>query len=179
MLLVFVRQSVALTEISIDLLVCNLLEMRFSKLFLSLTAYSLVAATLGQCSSNTKGKCPSTYNCTGTFSLSPPSSPQLSNIPSFLQFPQLITTTAAKTSTAIQPAACSHNTRTSTTQTFGVFATDPQYDGNNGAPYGTCKAYICSAPTASGMSGMRIVGRFFGGGFILLSSRLYEKVNGC
>ncbi|KAF1786837.1 hypothetical protein GQ600_18166 [Phytophthora cactorum] len=56
-------------------------------------------------SSNSKGKCPSTYNCSAT-----------------------------KVSTAIQAAECSHNTRTSKTQTFAVFVTDHQYDGNNGYP---------------------------------------------
>ncbi|KAG3075559.1 hypothetical protein PI124_g20406 [Phytophthora idaei] len=73
---------------------------------------SLVSATLDPCSSNSKGKCPSTYNCSAT-----------------------------KVSTAIQAAECSHNTRTSKTQTFAVFVTDHQYDGNNGYPYGTCSAY--------------------------------------
>lgn len=55
--------------------------------------------------------------------------------------------TAAKTSTAIQAAECAYNTRVSGTQTFAVFKTDHQYDGNNGAPYGTCMAYTCTAPT--------------------------------
>ena len=56
---------------------------------------------------------------------------------------------AAKVSTAIQAAECSHNTRTSSTQTFAVFETDHQYDSNNGAPYGTCSAYTCEAPSSS------------------------------
>ncbi|GAA84278.1 small secreted protein [Aspergillus luchuensis IFO 4308] len=59
---------------------------------------------------------------------------------------------SAKTSTAIQAAECSHNTRTSGTQTFAVFVTDHQYDSSYGAPYGTCKAYTCTAPTDSEMT---------------------------
>jgi hypothetical protein len=38
------------------------------------------------------------------------------------------------------------------TQTFAVFVTDHQYDSAHGAPYGTCKAYTCTAPTASQMT---------------------------
>jgi hypothetical protein len=56
--------------------------------------------------------------------------------------------TAAKVSTAIQAAECSHNTRVSGTQTFAVFETDHQYDDYTGAPYGTCSAYTCTAPTS-------------------------------
>ena len=52
----------------------------------------------------------------------------------------------ATVSHAIQAAECSHNTRTSTTQTFAVFETDHQYDSSHGAPYGTCSAYTCKAP---------------------------------
>ncbi|EEY63112.1 uncharacterized protein PITG_14762 [Phytophthora infestans T30-4] len=48
-------------------------------------------------------------------------------------------------------AECSHNTRTSETQTFAVFVTDHQYDGNNGYPYGTCSAYTCDPPTLDQM----------------------------
>lgn len=78
---------------------------------------------------------------------------------------------AAKTSTAIQAAECSHNTRTSGTstpqslkieyctevwdagtQTFAVFVTDHEYDSSYGAPYGTCSAYTCTAPTDSEMT---------------------------
>ncbi|OHW94701.1 hypothetical protein CSPAE12_06640 [Colletotrichum incanum] len=90
--------------------------MQFSTLLL--LAPTLVAATLDPATSNTKGKCPSTYACSAT-----------------------------KVSKAIQAAECSHNTRTSKTQTFAVFETDHQYDGNNGYPYGTCSAYTCDAPT--------------------------------
>ena len=54
-------------------------------------------------------------------------------------------------STAIQAAECSHNTRTSTTQTFAVFKTDHQYDDVYGAPYGSCEAYTCPAPTTGEM----------------------------
>ena len=55
---------------------------------------------------------------------------------------------ASKVSTAIQAAECSHNTRVSGTQTFAVFETDHQYDDDTGAPYGTCSAYTCTAPTS-------------------------------
>jgi hypothetical protein len=54
---------------------------------------------------------------------------------------------AVKTSKAIQAAECSHNTRTSK-QTFAVFTQDHQYDGNHGAPYGTCEAYNCAPGSA-------------------------------
>ncbi|KAL4887200.1 hypothetical protein BJY04DRAFT_212250 [Aspergillus karnatakaensis] len=77
-----------------------------------------VAATLAPALSNTKGYMPATIDCE-----------------------------AAKVSTAIQAAECSHNTRTSETQTFAVFQVDHQYDGNNGYPYGTCSAYTCTPPT--------------------------------
>ncbi|TVY40175.1 hypothetical protein LSUB1_G002153 [Lachnellula subtilissima] len=88
-----------------------------------LTASSLAAATLDPATSNTQGKCPATYNCSAT-----------------------------KVSTAIQAAECSHNTRTSSTQTFAVFVTDHQYDSSHGAPYGTCSAYTCTAPTTAQMT---------------------------
>lgn len=80
----------------------------------------LTTATLQPATSNSKGYYPSSPGCS-----------------------------AAKTSKAIQAAECSHNTRTSTTQTFAVFKTDHQYDANNGAPYGTCEAYTCTAPASS------------------------------
>ncbi|KAK1144856.1 hypothetical protein N8T08_004869 [Aspergillus melleus] len=79
---------------------------------------TLAAATLQPATSNTKGKCPGSVSCS-----------------------------PAKTSNAIQAAECAYNTRTSETQTFAVFETDHQYDTSNGAPYGTCKAYTCTAPT--------------------------------
>ncbi|KAJ5128162.1 hypothetical protein N7448_008941 [Penicillium atrosanguineum] len=84
-----------------------------------LVAPVAVVASLYPASSNTKGYRPSNLNCT-----------------------------AAAVSTAIQAAECSHNTRTSETQTFAVFETDHQYDSNNGAPYGTCRAFICDPPTS-------------------------------
>ncbi|OQE22898.1 hypothetical protein PENFLA_c012G05683 [Penicillium flavigenum] len=93
--------------------------MHFIKSIFFLAAPAIVAATLDPASSNTKGYKPSSLNCD-----------------------------AAKVSTAIQAAECSHNTRTSETQTFAVFETDHQYDANNGAPYGTCSAYTCTAPTS-------------------------------
>ncbi|RAL05138.1 uncharacterized protein BO80DRAFT_346156 [Aspergillus ibericus CBS 121593] len=83
----------------------------------------LATATVDPATTNTKGKCPGTYNCS-----------------------------AAKTSTAIQAAECSHNTRTSGTQTFAVFKTNHEYDSSYGAPYGTCAAYTCTAPTDSEMT---------------------------
>ncbi|OLN81178.1 hypothetical protein CCHL11_10354 [Colletotrichum chlorophyti] len=83
-----------------------------------LLAPALVAATLDPATSNTKAKCPSSYNCSET-----------------------------KVSKAIQAAECSHNTRTHDKQTFAVFEQDHQYDGNHGYPYGTCSAYTCEAPT--------------------------------
>ncbi|KAJ5596287.1 hypothetical protein N7450_002745 [Penicillium hetheringtonii] len=94
--------------------------MHFTSLIALLAAPAIVTATLDPASSNTKGKKPSNLNCS-----------------------------AAKVSTAIQAAECSHNTRTSSTQTFAVFETDHQYDSNNGAPYGTCSAYTCEAPSNS------------------------------
>lgn len=84
-------------------------------ILLALTT-GLASATLDPATSNTKGSRPASPGCS-----------------------------AAKTSTAIQAAECSHNTRTSTTQTFAVFKTDHQYDDVEGAPYGTCEAYTCDA----------------------------------
>ncbi|KAF7538191.1 hypothetical protein G7054_g3147 [Neopestalotiopsis clavispora] len=78
--------------------------------------------TLDPATSNTEGKCPSTYNCS-----------------------------ASKTSKSIQAAECAYNTRTSS-QTFAVFKTDHQYDSVEGAPYGTCSAYSCTVPTSSEMT---------------------------
>ena len=91
-----------------------------SSLFCLALALTTASATLDPATSNTKGKCPGTLNCS-----------------------------AAKTSKAIQAAECSHNTRTSTTQTFAVFKTDHSYDSSHGAPYGTCQAYTCTAPTSA------------------------------
>ncbi|KAJ6137199.1 hypothetical protein N7471_003685 [Penicillium samsonianum] len=93
--------------------------MHFTNFIALLAAPAIVAATLDPASSNTKGYKPSSLNCGAT-----------------------------KVSKAIQAAECSHNTRTSKTQTFAVFETDHQYDSNNGAPYGTCSAYTCTAPTS-------------------------------
>lgn len=90
---------------------------------LSLASSAVVLATLEPCSSNTKGACPSYLGCS-----------------------------AAKVSTDIQAAECSHNTRTSEQQTFAVFTTDHSKDENHGAPYGTCKAYTCTAPKATQMN---------------------------
>lgn len=88
-----------------------------------LASPAVVLATLDPCSSNTKGACPTYLGCS-----------------------------AAKVSTAIQAAECSHNTRTSEQQTFAVFTTDHTYDSSHGAPYGTCKAYTCTPPTATQMN---------------------------
>lgn len=86
-------------------------------------AITAVTANVDPCTTNTKGKCPSTYNCS-----------------------------ASASSSAIQAAECSHNTRVSGTQTFAVFVTDHTYDDDTGAPYGTCKAYTCTAPTTAQMT---------------------------
>ncbi|KAH6887612.1 hypothetical protein B0T10DRAFT_607528 [Thelonectria olida] len=93
---------------------------RLSILASILAVAASVSATLDPADSNTKGKYPANPACS-----------------------------PAKTSTAIQAAECAYNTRVSGTQTFAVFITDHQYDGNNGAPYGTCMAYTCTAPTDS------------------------------
>ncbi|CZT22035.1 uncharacterized protein RCC_07904 [Ramularia collo-cygni] len=89
--------------------------------FLSLAiTLACARATLDPCTTNSKGKIPSKLNCSAT-----------------------------KVSKAIQAAECSHNTRTSKTQTFAVFVTDHSYDKSYGAPYGTCSAYTCAAPTSN------------------------------
>ncbi|EOD52258.1 putative small secreted protein [Neofusicoccum parvum] len=93
---------------------------KLTSLISVLAVAATVSATLDPATSNTKGKYPASPNCS-----------------------------AAKTSTAIQAAECSHNTRVSGTQTFAIFKTDHQYDSSHGAPYGTCEAYTCTAPTDS------------------------------
>jgi hypothetical protein len=98
-------------------------------------ALGLTTATLSPASSNTKGAYPKSPSCS-----------------------------PAKTSKAIQAAECSHNTRTSKTQTFAVFKVDHQYDANHGAPYGTCEAYTCAAPTSGQMSEDNDYRTFFWGG---------------
>ncbi|RYP74085.1 hypothetical protein DL769_004102 [Monosporascus sp. CRB-8-3] len=98
-------------------------------MFRSTTLISLLAlavsvtATLDPATSNTKGKYPANPGCS-----------------------------PAKTSTAIQAAECSHNTRVSGTQTFAIFKTDHQYDSVYGAPYGTCEAYTCTPPSSAGLT---------------------------
>ncbi|CAK4018131.1 Small secreted [Lecanosticta acicola] len=74
-------------------------------------------ANIDPATSNSKGKKPKTEGCS-----------------------------AEETSTEIQAAECSHNTRTNA-QTFAVFKTDHSKDSVHGAPYGTCQAYTCTAPT--------------------------------
>jgi hypothetical protein len=106
--------------------------MRFSLFFLLLATPALVSATLNPATTNTKGKCPSTYNCQAT-----------------------------KVSKAIQAAECSHNTRTHDKQTFAVFVQDHKYDGNHGYPYGTCSAYTCTAPTSAQMKTNKDCWTFF------------------
>ncbi|KUI63107.1 hypothetical protein VP1G_10227 [Cytospora mali] len=96
--------------------------MHITSLFPILAAPVMVLATLDPATSNTKGSCPSTYNCD-----------------------------ASKVSDSIQAAECAYNTRTSETQTFAVFVTAHKYDDVEGAPYGTCSAYTCTAPTSSEM----------------------------
>ncbi|CAH0050642.1 unnamed protein product [Clonostachys solani] len=92
--------------------------LRLSTIVSLLAVAASVTATLDPASSNSKGYYPASPACS-----------------------------PAKTSKAIQAAECSHNTRVSGKQTFAVFKVDHQYDKNNGAPYGTCQAYTCTAPT--------------------------------
>ncbi|KAF4984110.1 hypothetical protein FZEAL_649 [Fusarium zealandicum] len=82
-----------------------------------------VSATLDRAHSNTKGKYPQRPGCKPT-----------------------------KTSHAIQAAECAFNTRVSGKQTFAIFKVDHQYDGNHGAPYGTCEAYKCKPPASGSMT---------------------------
>jgi hypothetical protein len=110
--------------------------MKFTANFLAVAlTLGLTTATLSPASSNTKGAYPKSPSCS-----------------------------PAKTSKAIQAAECSHNTRTSKTQTFAVFKVDHQYDANHGAPYGTCEAYTCAAPTSGQMSEDSDYWTFFWGG---------------
>lgn len=95
--------------------------MHLTALFPLALTLTLTTATLLPATSNSKGLYPTNPSC----------SPSAS-------------------SNAIQAAECSHNTRTSTTQTFAIFKTDHQYDDVHGAPYGTCEAYTCPAPTSEG-----------------------------
>lgn len=105
-----------------------------SNLFTLALTLGLATATLAPASSNTKGAYPASPDCS-----------------------------PAKTSKAIQAAECSHNTRTHETQTFAIFKIDHQYDGNNGAPYGTCEAYTCTAPASSELSADEDYWTFFWG----------------
>ncbi|KAF2215150.1 hypothetical protein CERZMDRAFT_35702 [Cercospora zeae-maydis SCOH1-5] len=89
---------------------------------LTATLACTVSATLDPATSNSKGQCPTKFNCA-----------------------------AAKKSKAIQAAECSHNTRTKEQQTFAVFTIDHQYDKNHGAPYGDCSAYTCEPPATGQM----------------------------
>jgi hypothetical protein len=73
--------------------------------------------------------------------------PAISNSKGF--YPSNPGCSPSATSNAIQAAECSHNTRTHETQTFAIFKTDHQYDSVYGAPYGTCEAYACAAPTSA------------------------------
>ncbi|KAF3765369.1 hypothetical protein M406DRAFT_338848 [Cryphonectria parasitica EP155] len=95
--------------------------MQLTSLFTVLAVPVMVLATADPATSNTEGKYPSSYNCD-----------------------------ASVVSTSIQAAECAYNTRTSD-QTFAVFETDHQYDDVEGAPYGTCSAYACTAPSDSDM----------------------------
>ena len=128
-------------------------------IILTLALGALTTATLEPAASNTKGKCPASASCSGT----------INTKHQVIYWNKAnIEILAAKKSTAIQAAECSHNTRTSgtspqplhssaetsvlirtETQTFAVFKTDHQYDSSHGAPYGTCEAYTCTAPTNS------------------------------
>ncbi|KAI5790184.1 small secreted protein [Geopyxis carbonaria] len=110
--------------------------MKFATTLLTVAAVcaGIASATLDVCTSNTKGRCPTAPACS-----------------------------AAKVSTAIQAAECSHNTRVAGVQTFAVFVTDHQYDASHGAPYGTCSAYTCTAPTDAEMSANEDCWTFFWG----------------
>lgn len=96
--------------------------MYFTSFLALLAAPAMVFATADPATSNTEGKYPKTTNCDPT-----------------------------KVSTSIQAAECAYNTRVSD-QTFAVFETDHEYDDVEGAPYGTCSAYACTAPTSSEMT---------------------------
>ncbi|PSR77324.1 hypothetical protein BD289DRAFT_456698 [Coniella lustricola] len=95
--------------------------MHFTTFFAVMAAPVAVLATLDPATSNSEGYYPSSVNCD-----------------------------ASKVSTSIQAAECAYNTRTSG-QTFAVFETDHEYDSVEGAPYGTCSAYACTAPSSSDM----------------------------
>ncbi|CZS78299.1 unnamed protein product [Fusarium graminearum] len=101
--------------------------------FTSLLAIAgAVSATLDPAKSNTKGQYPKNPSCS-----------------------------PSKTSNAIQAAECAYNTRVSGKQTFAIFKVDHQYDKNNGAPYGTCEAYECDAPTSGEMTADQDYWTFF------------------
>jgi hypothetical protein len=102
----------------LNLIIIKTAIMHYSSLLTLLTLAITASATLNPATSNTKGKKPTNLACSAT-----------------------------KVSKAIQAAECSHNTRTSKTQTFAVFITDHRYDSSHGAPYGTCSAYTCAVPT--------------------------------
>lgn len=75
-------------------------------IILTLALGALTTATLEPATSNTKGKCPASANCSGTIDTKHEA----------IDWNKAnIETLAAKTSTAIQAAECSHNTRTSGT----------------------------------------------------------------
>ncbi|KAF7901667.1 uncharacterized protein EAF01_006966 [Botrytis porri] len=92
----------------------------FTSIFSIAALSTLATATLDPATSNTKGFYPKSPGCTAT-----------------------------KVSLAIQAAECAYNTRVAGTQTFAVFQQDHKYDSSHGAPYGTCSAYTCTAPTKS------------------------------
>jgi len=76
-------------------------------LILSILLATGANATLDPALSNSKNRCPTTFNCS-----------------------------PAQISYKIQAAECSHNTRTSETQTFAVFHANHEYADVYGAPYG-------------------------------------------
>ncbi|KJX97177.1 hypothetical protein TI39_contig537g00004 [Zymoseptoria brevis] len=109
-----------------------------TSLSIALLLAALTTATLDPATSNTKGKKPSKLGCSAT-----------------------------KVSKRIQAAECAYNTRVSGQQTFSVFVTDSSISNPNGAPYGTCSAYTCTAPTTSQMESDSSAWTFFwkaGGG---------------
>ncbi|MCJ1444363.1 MAG: hypothetical protein MMC23_004865 [Stictis urceolatum] len=107
--------------------------MHFPSIIALLAASAVtVSATLDPCTSNTKDKAPASPACS-----------------------------ASKSSSDIQAAECSHNTRVSGTQTFAVWTSTKT--NSNGIEYGTCKAYTCAAPIDSEMTAEEGAWTFFWG----------------
>lgn len=95
------------------------ITMHFSTTLSLALTLACATATLDPATSNSKGKAPTTLNW---------------YLYSIRHRHAILTaqSSATKVSKAIQAAECSHNTRTSKTQTFAVFVTDHQYDSSHG-----------------------------------------------